>query len=219
MADDADPAPVAASLLSRLRADPARAPEHLALAAAERHGPAAAAWAQTLHGRYAFGPEELARRARRRHVALARAGGAATGLGGAAGVLPDVVALAWIQARLVFCVAAAYGFDPRDPMRPAELLVLQGLYADPLAARAALDGLGRPVAAAYVDRALASAAGDEALAARLARLAFASGARRAAARLVPGAASVINAVANQRATAATADRAIAFYGGAPVTDG
>jgi hypothetical protein len=31
-------------LLARLRADPTRAPEHLALAAGERHGPAAAAW-------------------------------------------------------------------------------------------------------------------------------------------------------------------------------
>jgi len=201
-----------AGLLGRLRADPGRAPEHLALAAAERHGPAAAAWAQALRERYAFGPDELAARATRRHVALARTSGAVTGLGGALTAVPDLVALAWIQARVVFCIAAAYGFDPRDPMRPAELLVVQGLYPDPAAARAALDGLGRPVAAAYVDRKLASS-GDEALAARLARFVLASGARRLAKRVVPGAASIFGAVENDRATRAIAERAVAFYRG------
>ena len=68
--------------------------------------------------------------AKRRHASLARLEGAATGVGGFLTVVPDIVLLAWIQSRLVFFVAAAYGFDPRDPMRPAELLVLRDLYPE-----------------------------------------------------------------------------------------
>ena len=68
--------------------------------------------------------------AKRRHATLARFEGAATGVGGVITLVPDMVGLAWIQTRLVFFVAAAYGFDPRDPMRPAELLVLMELYDD-----------------------------------------------------------------------------------------
>ena len=68
--------------------------------------------------------------AKRRHATLARFEGAATGVGGIITLVPDMVGLAWIQTRLVFFVAAAYGYDPRDPMRPAELLVLMELYDD-----------------------------------------------------------------------------------------
>ncbi|MEU7026009.1 hypothetical protein AB0A60_04870 [Streptomyces sp. NPDC046275] len=42
------------------------------------------------------------------------------------------------QARTVLELAALTGRDPRDPERAAELLVLQGVYADTDAARAAL---------------------------------------------------------------------------------
>ena len=69
--------------------------------------------------------------ARRRHATLASVEGAATGVGGFVTLVPDLVGLAWIQSRLVFFIAAAYGYDPLDPMRPAELLVLNGLYTDP----------------------------------------------------------------------------------------
>ena len=137
-------------LWERLRADPVRAPEHVALAAAEWHGPAAAAWAEAKRGRLAVSGADLARMAKRRHASLARLEGAATGVGGFITVVPDIVLLAWIQSRLVFFTAAAYGFDPRDPMRPAELLVLRDLYPDPQTARQALDGIGKTVAEAYV---------------------------------------------------------------------
>src|SRR4051812_17158871 len=81
-------------LWERLRADPLRAPEHVALAAAARHGPAAAAWAAERSGRYAVDGRDLARMAKKRHAALARFGGAATGLGGIVTALPDLAALA-----------------------------------------------------------------------------------------------------------------------------
>src|SRR5215212_4292804 len=138
------------SLWERLRADPARAPEYIALAAAERHAPAAAAWVEERKRMYAHSPAELAQMAKRKHAALARFGGAATGIGGIVTAVPDLAAAAWIQSRLVFFIAAAYGYDPYDPMRPAELLVIQGLYPDPHSARRALDGVGTTVVQAYV---------------------------------------------------------------------
>jgi hypothetical protein len=200
-----------AGLLDRLRADPARAPETIALAASEQHAPSARAWAATQTARYGHDPAEMARRAKRQHATLARVGGAVTGLGGFVGIVPDMVGLAWIKSRLVFYVAAAYGFDPGDPMRPAELLVLHDIYPDPLAARRALDGLDRPLAVHYADRRLGSS--DSQLVRRLAQMAGKEATQRLAGRVVPGVASILNAATNERATRALGDRAIRFYGG------
>jgi hypothetical protein len=210
-----DQAELPAGLWERLRADPVRGPEHLALAAAERHGPAAAAWVQERQGRYAVSGRDLARMAKQRHAALARFEGAATGVGGFVTLLPDLAGLAWIQSRLVFFVAAAYGFDPLDPMRPAELLVLRDLYPDPASARRALDGVGTTVAEAYLGSRLER---EQALVRRLALMVGKRGVKRLAGRLVPGFAVMFNAVTNERDTRRLADRCMTFYGG-PVTRG
>jgi hypothetical protein len=199
-----------ARLWERLRADPLRAPEHVALAASEYHAPAAATWADRRKRVYGTDPKTLAQMARRRHVNLASVEGAATGVGGFITLIPDLVGLAWIQSRLVFFVAAAYGFDPRDPMRPAELLVLNGLYATPAEARAALDGLGVTVAEAWVGGKLSR---DEAMAFKLARSVGKSSGKKLAGRMIPGFAIAFNSVANRRDTNALAKRAIKFYGG------
>src|SRR4051794_16445320 len=127
-------------LITRIRADPARAPEHIALAAADLHGPAAAAWVTKHHARGVTDRPSLARLAKRNHARLSRVEGAATGLGGWTTTAADLVALAWVQPRLIFFVAAAYGYDPRDRMRPAELLVLSEGYSEVTAARDPLDG-------------------------------------------------------------------------------
>ena len=198
------------SLWERLRADPARAPEYVALAASERHAPAAAAWVEERKRMYSTSPAELAQMAKRKHASLARLGGAATGVGGIVTLIPDLATAAWIQSRLVFFIAAAYGYDPFDPMRPAELLVIRGLYPDPLTARRALDGVGTMMAQAYVG---SKAQRDEALAARLARFLGRRLGRRFAGRLIPFAAIAFNAIGNERETRALADRAIRFYGG------
>jgi hypothetical protein len=198
------------SLWERIRADPVRAPEHIALAAADRHAPAAAEWAAEKRGRYSHDGAELARMAKRRHATLARFEGAATGIGGIVTFIPDLAGLAWIQTRLVFFVAAAYGYDPRDRMRPAELLVLTNLYTDVHEARAALDGVGKTVAEAYIGSRLQR---DEALASRLIRMVGKRTVRRVAFRFIPGIAIAFNAVANERDTRALGDRAIRFYGG------
>jgi hypothetical protein len=199
-------------LWERLRADPVRAPEHVALYAAQQHGPAAAAWAQEKRGRYAVSGHDLAKMAKKRHATMARFGGAATGVGGFVTVVPDLVLLAWIQSRLVFFVAAAYGFDPRDPMRPAELLVLRDLYPDPQTARHALDGIGKTVAESYVGTKLERGR-EQAMLSRLLMFVGKRTAMRAARRLIPGVAMAFNAVANERDTRVLADRAIRFYGG------
>jgi hypothetical protein len=203
-------AQVPGRLWERIRADPVRAPEHIALAASAQHGPAADAWAAEKRRRFAHDGQELAEMAKRRHAMLARFEGAATGIGGVITLVPDMVGLAWIQTRLVFFIAAAYGFDPRDPMRPAELLVLMGLYEEVHAARAALDGMGKTIAETYVGSKLER---EEALALRMARMLGRRGIRRVAGRLIPFAAIAFNAVANERSTRALADRAIRFYGG------
>jgi hypothetical protein len=198
------------TLWERIRADPVRAPEHIALAAADLHAPAAAAFVAEKRGRYSVSGHELAEMAKRRHATLARFEGAATGVGGFITLVPDLVGLAWIQSRLVFFIAAAYGYDPRDPMRPAELLVLRDLYPDPATARRALDGVGTTVAEAYAGSKLQR---EEAIVSRLAYMVGRRTLRRAAGRLIPGFAIMFNAVANERDTRKLADKTIKFYGG------
>ena len=196
-------------LLDRLRADPLRAPELIALAAAEQHAPAAARWAGRRRHVYGTNPRQLGEMARRRHATLASFEGAATGVGGFVTLIPDLVGLAWIQSRLVFFVAAAYGYDPHDRMRPAELLVINGLYPDVAAARAALDGVGTTIAETYVGSKLTR---DEALAKRL-LLFVGKSATMKVGRLIPGFAIAFNSVTNRRDTNRIARRAIKFYGG------
>jgi hypothetical protein len=197
-------------LWDRLRQDPVRAPEHIALAAARTFAPQAERWAADKRSRFAVSPGELAKMAKKRHATLARFEGAATGVGGFVTVAPDMAALAWIQARMVFYIAAAYGYDPHDPMRPAELLVLHDFYPDPATARRALDGAGATVVEAYIGSKLER---QEALALRLAKLLGVRSARKLAGRLIPGVAIAFNAVGNERRTRALADRAMRFYGG------
>ena len=197
-------------LWDRLRLDPVRAPEHISLAAARTFGPQAERWAAEKRSRLNVAPRELGKMAKQRHATLARFEGAATGIGGVVTMVPDLVALAWIQSRLVFYVAAAYGYDARDPMRPAEALVLFDFYSDPVAARRALDGIGSTIVEAYVGSRLQR---DEVLALRLAKMLGIRSARKLAGRLIPGLAIVFNSVGNELRTRALADKAIRFYGG------
>lgn len=197
-------------LWERIRQDPLHAPEHVALAASEYHGPAAAAWADRRRRVYGTDPKKLAQMARRRHTTMASVEGAATGIGGFITLVPDLVGLAWIQSRLVFFIAAAYGYDPLDPMRPAELLVLNGLYDDPTEARKALDGAGESVVQHWVGSKFER---DEAIVRRLTVMVGKYTGKKVAGRLIPGFAIAFNSVMNRRDTNALAKRAILFYGG------
>jgi hypothetical protein len=197
------------SLWERIRAQPDRAPEYIALAAAERFGPGAERWVQVAGGGKT--PEELARIAFKKHVRLSRLEGAALGLGGGFTAVPDIVALLWIQSRMVFYVAAAYGYDPNHPMRPAELLALQGVYETPAEARQALDGVGKRLAQAVAERAVQGR--DRSIGRRLAKYAGERIARRYAGRLVPLIGAPIGALQNAGATKDLGLRTLAYYGG------
>ena len=210
MDDPASARELPPGLWDRLRLDPIRAPEHISLAAARTFAPQADSWAADKRARFKVAPAELAKMAKKRHATLARFEGAASGVGGMVTMLPDLAALAWIQSRLVFYIAAAYGYDPHDRMRPAEALVLFEFYSDPVTARRALDGLGSTVVEAYIGSRLQR---EEALALRLARLVGIHSLRKLSGRLIPGIAILFNSVGNERRTRALADRAIRFYGG------
>jgi EcsC protein family len=197
-----------AGLWDRIRAQPDRAPEYLALAAAEQLAPGAARWVAEDAGRHA--PPELAKLAVKKHVRMSRLEGAAAGLAGAWGIVPDLAALVWIQSRMVFHVAASHGFDPRHPMRPAELLTLQGIYDTANDARAALDGLGTHMALRYAS---VKASQRDDLAKRLIKLAGRKAGTKAAGKVIPGIASPIMAVQNASATQELGQRTLDFYGG------
>jgi hypothetical protein len=198
------------SLWDRILAEPDRAPEHIALAAAERFGPGAAEWVRVAGT--GTTPEQLAQTAYRKHVRLARLEGGALGVGGILTAAPDLVALVWIQSRMVFYIAAAHGYDPNHPMRPAELLALLDLYPTPAEARSALDGMGKRLAQVAAERALHSG-DDHGLHLKLARYLAKRLARRYAGRLVPLIGAPIGALQNAGATKDLGRRALAYYGG------
>ena len=195
-------------LWDRLLAEPDRAPEYIALAAAERFGPQAEEWVRIAGPGHT--PEQLARVAFKKHVRLARLEGGALGIGGAVTLAPDMIALLWIQSRMVFYIAAAYGYDPRHPMRPAEYLALQGLYETPAQAREALDGVGKRMAHALVANALSSRR-TEALHLKLARYLARRLVRRYASRYIPLIGAPIGALQNGGVTKQLGQRALRYY--------
>src|SRR3954452_13265222 len=83
-------------LFERLRADPVRAPELIALTASEWHAPAADAWAGRWRCGYGEAAKTLGRMTKAQHAQLAPLEGAATGFGGFITSRPDLVWLAWI---------------------------------------------------------------------------------------------------------------------------
>jgi EcsC protein family len=196
------------SLWNRVLAQPERAPELIALAAAERFGPQADEWVRVAGAGHT--PERLAKVAYRKHVRLARLEGGVLGVGGALTAAPDIVALIWIQSRMVFYIAAAHGYDPRHPMRPAELLAIQGFYKTPDEARRALDGVGKLMAQAMVEKALSSRTTD-ALHRRLVRYLARRFARRAAGRFIPLIGAPLGAIQNGNATKEVGKLALDYY--------
>jgi hypothetical protein len=192
----------------RILAEPDRAPEYIALAAAERFGPQAAAWVRDAGAGHT--PHELAQVAFKKHVRMARLEGGALGAGGIITAAPDLVALLWIQSRMAFYIAAAYGYDPCHPMRPAEYLALQGLYETPAEARQALDGVGKRMAQAMAERAL-SGRRAEALHLKLAKYIAKRMARRYAGRLIPFIGAPLGAIQNGSTTKQLGEQALSYY--------
>jgi EcsC protein family len=157
-------------------------------------------------------PKKLARSAYRRHVRLARLEGGVLGLGGVFTAAPDIVALLWIQSRMVFYIAAAHGYDPRHPMRPAELLALLGVYRTPADARRALDGIGKHLAVAVVQRTISGRPMDR-LHRRLARYLLQRLARHYGGKMIPIIGAPLGAMQNAGSTKDLGRLALRYYGG------
>ena len=196
-------------LWRRLLADPERAPELIAVAAAGRFAGPAAGWVQAAgHGTK---PAALANRAYRKHVHVSRAEGLALGVGGALTAAGNVAGLGWIQARMVFFIAAAYGYEPHDPMRPAELLALWGCTRR-RRRRESLDGAGGSMAATVV-RSQLSKTSERTVTNRMLRYVGKRAATRYGGRLIPLLGAPISAVQNGGSTKDLGRRALAYYGG------
>jgi hypothetical protein len=124
---------------ARLSADPGHTPEVLALAAVDRLGPKAADWVARTRAAYPQADAEaIARLAVRRAMRWGAAGGALAAFSGGFAAPTSMAASAWTQATLVLEVAAAFGQDPADRARAADLLVLTGVHRTHAAAAAAL---------------------------------------------------------------------------------
>ncbi|MEE6258632.1 hypothetical protein [Plantactinospora sonchi] len=118
---------------------PGYAPELLALAAVQALGPEAAAWAARLRTAYPTAtPAGLARLATRRYVRISGIGAALSIGTGVLAPVAELATLVWSQAELALRLAAAYGLDPTEPERAADLLVLTRIHPDHQSARAAL---------------------------------------------------------------------------------
>lgn len=201
---------VPAPVWRRVLAQPESALELIAAAAAERFAEPAAEWVRIAGPGHSRQP--LAETAYRKHVRLSRREGLALGLGGIVTSAANLGSLAWIQARMVHYIAASYGYDPRHPMRPADLLALWEVYVTPAEAREALDGLGKPIAQAMIENHL-SKSGERGLREKLMRHVGKRDVKRSAGRLVPLIGAPISAVQNGGSTKDLGRRAIAYYGG------
>lgn len=205
-------------LWHRLRTDPTRAPQTLALAAVDHWGRQARDYSSRVRREHPDATErELAEMVRKRHAKLARMEGAAAGVpgslapvGGAAlSLLPDITALAWIQSRLVVHIAAVYGYDTTDPETAAELLVLLGFYNNTEAARVAMAEAGKRVATRLVNTYVKGATLQ--LLKQMFRYVGIKFTRTGLLRAVPFVAIPISAGVNEAATRSLGKRAIEFY--------
>lgn len=148
-----------------------------------------------------------------------------TTLVGSAGVLTlpaaavtltgDLIGLAWIQTRMVLIIAALHGHDPRDPARVKELLILSGVYgAGPatMAADAAAAG-GQRVGKRLLLRYLKGDALRNLT--QLFRYVGINVSRAGLIRGLPLVNMPVNAIVNDRATAALGRRAQKYYSTLP----
>ncbi len=133
------------TLWQRVLARPEYAAEVLALAAVRRLGPPIAREAEWLRATYPHaGAAALARYVQRRQV---RRAGYAALLGTAAGLVAPAARLAavlYCQGQLILGTAAAFGLDPTDPDRAAELLTILAVRPSVEQARSAIAAADAP---------------------------------------------------------------------------
>lgn len=203
-------------LLRKLTAEPTYALETLARAAVDVHGPSAAEWAAA-ERRAGRRPQQSAKWVQKRFRRTARLEGGALGFGGVFTIGPDLAALVWILTREVLFVAAAYGHDPTDPARAAEMLVVLDVYDTVEEAQRGLDRQGERLAVALAkqqtERHLPGGKQRRSLTSKLIRFSSKRLARRFGGRMIPGLGAVLGSIDNAAAAKRTAADAIAFYDG------
>lgn len=199
---------------AKLIADPGHAPELLALAAVQTFGPPARGWAARIRASYPTADSDaLARLAVRQFTRFGSLSSIFGAVAGSYAPLALVGAAAITHAELVLHVAAAYGLDPADPQRAADLLVIARVHPETADAEAALAAARRPV---YEDGGLSGAVW------RFGRMVAAQGGAWALVRLTsryfPGTALLTAALSGNASAQSTAARAIAHYRRSTATD-
>jgi hypothetical protein len=130
---------------AKLVADPAHAPELLALAAVQTFGPRAAEWARRTRETYPQATTEgLARLAERQFLRFGSVGSLFAAAAGSYAPITLLGANAITYAELILHVAAAYRLDPTDRQRAVELLVLTHVHPTLDDAAAALASAEQP---------------------------------------------------------------------------
>lgn len=127
-----------------IRRDPEHLPERLVALAHSRLSSPANEWGKRTR---AANPDrtaaELAADLRPRVERFARINGALSGTPFLIALVPAYVSVLWHEARMVMCIAALNGRDPREAEFAGELLALRGLYETPDEAMEALAALER----------------------------------------------------------------------------
>ncbi|HEX8347055.1 MAG TPA: hypothetical protein VF657_20300, partial [Actinoplanes sp.] len=193
---------------SGIVADPGHTPELLALAAVQLIGPRAADWAREARESYpSADPAAIARLAVQR---FSRRAGIANAFAAVAGTYAPVALLGttgWTHAELVLHVAAAFGQDPTDLARAADLLVLTRVHPTHEDAHAAI--------AATMEPAPQGETGPGDAVWRLGRMAANQTAGwlalRAVSRFFPGTALLVTALMSRSGAENLGVRAVAYY--------
>lgn len=126
-----------------LRHDPRLAPETAVLHLLPQLTPHVSHWwFKTAKKRSSESPDRIAKRVLRRSTNVARRGGLITGSSFYVGMIPAMAMIYCEQLVVVLRIAAVYGRDPMDPLRAAEILVIQDRYPTIENAAAALHAAG-----------------------------------------------------------------------------
>ena len=186
--------------ITKLVGDPGHAPELLALAAVQSIGPRAKEWAKRTREAYPHATDAaLARLAADQFTRFSSPSSIVGTLAGAYAPVSLIATTALTHARVILHVAAAYGIDPTDEARAADLLVLTRVHASREDADTALAATGQ------------GAAGKSRIARMVATNAAGWVVVRLVSRYIPGTRLLAAALVNRSSARAMAERANRYY--------
>jgi hypothetical protein len=188
---------------SKLAADPGHAPELLALAAVQTIGPRADEWAKRTRETYPKATDmALARLAADEFTRFTSPSSIVGTLAGSYAPVTLIATTALTHARVILHIAAAYGLDPTDTARAADLLVLTRVHATRGDAEEALAAVERQQAATTPVQRLGRMVATNAAGWAVVRL---------ASRYIPGTRLVAAALVTRSSVRNMAERAKIYY--------